>query len=149
MKKKIKLIIIPAVLVILVSLIVIINKLIILNKNVEMELKDKEIKYTIESTLVLEDSSSELLMKSTVYAVTAENELYIYDIVFEGENVADKKMKKIKSLSVEKVEKLHELLKNAEEEVIIPEGYVVFYDDINKYIDKSIGDDIIKECDLN
>lgn len=133
---------------ILILVIIVVNKALVLLKDVDKELKGKIIKYSIESTMVVNENSKELEMKSTVYAITDENELYVYDIISNENEIISKKMKYIKNLSVDNVEKLLDNLKNAEEQNIIPDGYLVLYEDIYKYIDKDTGDKIIKDCKL-
>lgn len=133
---------------ILILVIIVVNKALVLLKDVDKELKGKIIKYSIESTMVVNGNSKELEMKSTVYAITDENELYVYDIISNENEIISKKMKYIKNLSVDNVEKLLDNLKNAEEQNIIPDGYLVLYEGIYKYIDKDTGDKIIKDCKL-
>ena len=132
---------------VVVLLFFIICKLAVLWKNVDKELDGKVIKYSIESTMSLNEKSRDFEMKSRVYAITEENKLYVYDIISNGEEVIAKKMKVIKNLSGENVEKLLQYLE-AEEQTIIPDGYLVSYDGKFKYIDKDTGDSIIKDCKL-
>lgn len=144
-----KIIIISTILVcIFLVMFFIISKILFLGKNVDKELEGKIIKYSIESTIVINDKSDKLEMKSTVYAITEENKLYVYDIVSNEDEIVSKKMKAIKNLSGDNVKKLLDNLKNAEEQNIIPDGYLVLYEDIYKYIDKDTGDKIIKDCKL-
>lgn len=133
---------------ILILVIIVVNKALVLLKDVDKELKGKIIKYSIESTMVVNENSKEFEMKSTVYVITDENELYVYDIISNENEIISKKMKYIKNLSVDNVEKLLDNLKNAEEQNIIPDGYLVSYEGIYKYIDKDTGDKIIKDCKL-
>lgn len=144
-----KIIIISIILVcIFLVIFFIISKILFLGKNVDKELEGKIIKYSIESTIVINDKSDKLEMKSTVYAITEENKLYVYDIVSNEDEIVSKKMKAIKNLSGDNVDKLLNYLESAEEQTIIPEGYLVLYNDIYKYIDKDTGDKIIKDCKL-
>lgn len=133
---------------IFILVILIVNKGLVLLKDVDKELEGKIIKYSIESTMVVNENSKELEMKSTVYAITDENKLYVYDIISNESEIISKRMKLIKNLSADNVEKLLDNLKNAEEQNIIPEGYLVLYEGIYKYIDKDTGDKIIKDCKL-
>lgn len=143
-----RIVIITTFIVCIFILVIIVNKALVLLKDVDKELKGKIIKYSIESTMVVNENSKELEMKSTVYAITDENELYVYDIISNENEIISKKMKYIKNLSVDNVEKLLDNLKNAEEQNIIPDGYLVLYEGIYKYIDKDTGDKIIKDCKL-
>lgn len=133
---------------IFILVILIVNKGLVLLKDVDKELEGKIIKYSIESTMVVNENSKELEMKSTVYAITDENKLYVYDIISNESEIISKRMKFIKNLSADNVEKLLDNLKNAEEQNIIPDGYLVLYEGIYKYIDKDTGDKIIKDCKL-
>lgn len=133
---------------IFILVILIVNKGLVLLKDVDKELEGKIIKYSIESTMVVNENSKELEMKSTVYAITDENKLYVYDIISNESEIISKRMKLIKNLSADNVEKLLDNLKNAEEQNIIPDGYLVLYEGIYKYIDKDTGDKIIKDCKL-
>ncbi len=133
---------------IFILVILIVNKGLVLLKDVDKELEGKIIKYSIESTMVVNENSKELEMKSTVYAITDENKLYVYDIISNESEIISKRMKFIKNLSAYNVEKLLDNLKNAEEQNIIPDGYLVLYEGIYKYIDKDTGDKIIKDCKL-
>lgn len=147
MKKKTIIISITA-LCLCIAMFFIISKILFLGKNVEKELEGKVIKYSIESTMTLNEKSDEFEMKSRVYAITEENKVYVYDIISNGEQIIAKKMKAIKNISVDNVKKLIQYLENAEEQTIIPDGYLVSYDDKFKYIDKDTGDKIIKDCKL-
>lgn len=147
MKKKIIIISITA-LCLCIAMFFIISKILFLGKNVEKELEGKVIKYSIESTMTLNEKSDEFEMKSRVYAITEENKVYVYDIISNGEQIIAKKMKDIKNISVDNVKKLIQYLENAEEQTIIPDGYLVSYDDKFKYIDKDTGDKVIKDCKL-
>lgn len=133
---------------IFILVILIVNKGLVLLKDVDKELEGKIIKYSIESTMVVNENSKELETKSTVYAITDENKLYVYDIISNESEIISKRMKLIKNLSADNVEKLLDNLKNAEEQNIIPDGYLVLYEGIYKYIDKDTGDKIIKDCKL-
>lgn len=147
MKKK-TIIILIAALCLCIAMFFIISKILFLGKNVEKELEGKVIKYSIESTMTLNEKSDEFEMKSRVYAITEENKVYVYDIISNGEQIIAKKMKAIKNISVDNVKKLIQYLENAEEQTIIPDGYLVSYDDKFKYIDKDTGDKVIKDCKL-
>lgn len=147
MNNKIKLtIIIVAAICVGVTIFTIIN----LNnfKDIDKEFEGKNIIYSIESTITINQKSSDLELKSTVYAITDDKKLYIYDVLSNENSIIKKRIKKIKNVSDNQLNMLYEYLSNAPEEIIIPDGYLVYYDGINKYIEKSTGDNIIKECKL-
>ncbi len=147
MKNKSKIIIV-CILIFCVILSIIVSKVIFMLKDVDNELEGRTIKYEIQSTMTINTKASNLEMKSTVYSITDDRNVYVYDVIYNEKEIIGKKLKKVKRLSESQVNKLYSYLKDAEGEIIAPEGYLVSYDGENKYINKDTGDKIIKECKL-